>query len=117
MKKLWIGLGVFALLVFIAGGSCISRYNGMVMSETLGVYVPKGSITLVSWVQAAIVDTITHILVDGVVVAKASTGGDSAAGLKVFSANFDAGIMSIRNAATGLTTTNMQISVHYKRRA
>lgn len=33
MKKMWIGLGVFLLLLLIIGGSCIGRYNSLVQAE------------------------------------------------------------------------------------
>ncbi len=30
MKKLWIGLAVFALLILVIGGTCVSKYNSLV---------------------------------------------------------------------------------------
>ena len=33
MKKLWIVVGVIALVMLITGGSCIGRYNGLVTAE------------------------------------------------------------------------------------
>lgn len=91
------------------------RFNGMPAAESLGGRVPKGTLIRATWTQANSVTTSTDILVGGSVVATISTGG-VASGEVSLNVDFDAGVLAFRNSSSGATTTNMQLTAHYKMR-
>ncbi len=93
------------------------RWNGMVMSSTLGPFVPKGTLVYIGFGCNTSGNHTLEVLVGGVVVAELSSGGAAANSSSTINADFDAGIMSFRNKSGSVSTSNFQASVYFKLRA
>lgn len=99
-----------------AAGAYYKRFNGMGMSATLGPHVAKGTIIRIGYAAATAVTHTYEVLVGGSVAASLASGGAASASDDTINADFNAGIMSSRNAAGSATTSNFQSTIYYKLR-
>jgi hypothetical protein len=99
------------------GNTFYKRFNGMGLSTTLGSIVPKGTIIMIGFSSGTAGTHTFEVLVGGVVVATLDSGGSASAFSDTFNADFDTGIMSMRNQTGSDTTSNFQATVYYKLRA
>lgn len=98
-------------------GTFYRRFNGMLLGTTQGPYVPKGTIIRIGYSTSIAVTHTLQVLVNGVVVSSLSSNGASSAFSDTLNDDFNTGIMSMKNASSGATTTNFQAIIHYKLRA
>ena len=108
----WDGAGRNGIT--LAGGF-YRRFNGMLMSATLGSRIPQSTITRLQWNSAGATAASTDILVGGVVVATVNTNAKE--GSVALDVDVSAGVLSFRNASVGARTTNFQCTMYYRRRA
>jgi len=93
------------------------RWNGMILASTLGPHVPKGTIVRIGYSTSTAATHTYEVLVNGSVVASLASGGAASAFDDSVDADFNAGVMSSRNASGGSTTSNFQSAIYYKLRA
>lgn len=93
------------------------RWNGMTLSATLGPHVAKGTIIRIGYSTSNAVNHTYQVIVGGVVVASLPSGGAASAFDDNVNADFNAGIMSSRNASGSSSTSNFQSTIYYKLRA
>lgn len=93
------------------------RFNGMTLSAVEGPYVAKGTIVSIGYSTSKADSHIFEVLVNGSVVASLSSGGAVSAFDDTINGDFDAGIMSFRNASNSKNNSqNLQAVVYYKLR-
>jgi len=97
-------------------GSFYTRFNGMSLTKTLGVVVPKGTIIYIGYSTASAVNHTYEVLVSGNSISTLNSGGAASASDDTFNDDFDAGNMSSRNLS-GSTTTHFQSVIYYKLRS
>ena len=97
-------------------GGFYRRWNGMIMSASLGPHVAKGTIVRIGYSTAAAVAHTYEVLVNGSVVSSLASGGAASAFNNSLNDDFNAGIMSSRNASTSASTTDFQSTIYYKLR-
>lgn len=93
------------------------RWNGMFLAAQRGPLIPKGTIIYIGYGTNTAVTHTYEVLIDGSVIASLASGGAAEASDSSYNADFDAGIMSSRNAAGSTTTNNFQSVIYYKLRA
>lgn len=92
------------------------RFNGMSLAAAQGPHIPKGTIIRIGYSTSVAVTHTYEVLVGGSVVASLASGGAASAFDDTVNANFNAGILSSRNATGSATTTNLQSVIYYKLR-
>lgn len=99
------------------GNTFYKRFNGMGLDVSQGPYVPKGTIIRIGYSTAAAVTHTFEVLVNGTVISTLASGGAASAVDDTLNDDFDAGIMSMRNASGSDTNSNLQATIFYKLRA
>lgn len=99
-----------------AVGIFYRRFNGMIMAANQGPNVQKGTIIRIGYSTNIAATHTLEVLVNGAVVSSLASGGAATAFSNTLNDDFSDGIMSMRNAAGGNTTNDMQATIYYKLR-
>jgi hypothetical protein len=97
-------------------GAFYRRFNGMNLAASRGPHVQKGTIVRIGYSTATAVNHTLEVLVNGVVISSLNSGGGASASDETLNDDFDAGILSIRNASGFSSTNDLQCVVYYKLR-
>ena len=113
ITTLWDGAGRSGTT---GASSFYRRFNGMVMTATVGSVLPKCTIIGINFDANAVTHTL-EVLVGGVAVAELASGGAATVSDYTIDVDVAEGIFACRNKAASATTTNLQCTVYYKLRA
>jgi len=101
-----------------SAGTFYRGVNGMAFdTSTRGIPVPKGTLVGLMWTKSDTNTATLEVLNGSTSIATLASSASGTVSDWTLNADFSEGILSFRNQAGGNTTSNVQISAFYRRRA
>jgi len=120
-RSKWLSTESHSLAGGRNGATAVSGFyrgqDGMVLDATTrGLPCRTGTLTSISWSKTSAGSSTLEVLANGAVIAELNSNGVGVVRDDTVNADFSSGLMSFRNKAGLVATSNVQIVVHYRLR-